>query len=657
MTFFFTFTGTCKIERNCTATIKVSEAEDKKVTVDVCHSHYGHRSQLQHIKFSKRQRREIAAKVEQGVSRDKILSDIRKDVGTIFQKIHLVEKKDINNIAKSFNLFDFKRHDNDQDSVAAWIHEWKNQPDNPVLFYKLQGEHCRCFEDDDFIIVLQTEFQQQLLQKFGNDGICVDTTHGTNMYDFLLTTVMVVDDFGTGQPVGWCMANHETFPFVKVFFDALIKNSGNFSPKWFMSDLAPQYYDAFSEVSNSIPKKLFCTWHVDKAWREEIKKMVSGSMEVEAEVYKMLRVILQQTEVNVFEDSLDGLVDHLSKTKETKAFADYFVKFWVPKKRHWGYCYRVGCGINTNMFVEAFHRVLKYNYMKGKQNRRVDACLFSLIKVNQDRVFQRLIRLTKGKPGFRMNLVRKRHVNSLQLDTETVVKDSTNDDVSKWIIQSENGDNTYVVTCHEDSCSNDNCQLKCHDCSACSHFLSCTCIDFLMNNISCKHVHLVQRVRVPVQDNQDHFSHEEGSEDYRSSEIEKTFTHVRSGKVSDIENTKERVITALTQLITEVRNAIPTDEEPLKCLEQRISAARNTFISLKENKLESLKERNHIAPNKNVARQRRFQSTKAKRKPTRTRLAKRTILESQNILWKIHQQGEAISLQYTSALLMVSRNF
>ena len=32
---------------------------------------------------------------------------------------------------------------------------------------------------DDFIVVVQTEFQRHLMQKFANKGICCDSTHGT----------------------------------------------------------------------------------------------------------------------------------------------------------------------------------------------------------------------------------------------------------------------------------------------------------------------------------------------------------------------------------------------------------------------------------------------------------------------------------------------
>lgn len=39
--------------------------------------------------------------------------------------------------------------------------------------------------------------------------------------------------------------------------------------------------------------------------------------------------------------------------------------------------------VNTNMYVEAFHRVLKYVYLKGKVNKRLDKCLGILLNLNQ----------------------------------------------------------------------------------------------------------------------------------------------------------------------------------------------------------------------------------------------------------------------------------
>ena len=53
-----------------------------------------------------------------------------------------------------------------------------------------------------------------MLLSFGSNGILVDSTHGTNMFDLLLVKMMVVDKFGTGEPVGWCIAYHEDYNFM-----------------------------------------------------------------------------------------------------------------------------------------------------------------------------------------------------------------------------------------------------------------------------------------------------------------------------------------------------------------------------------------------------------------------------------------------------------
>ena len=96
----FPLSGTSKIERNCTVMLKVTEMEDGKFSVDACHSHYGHRRQLQHTLLTNRQRKAIALKVQQGIPSSRILDDIRSDIGNTLTKIHLMEKQDISNIAR-----------------------------------------------------------------------------------------------------------------------------------------------------------------------------------------------------------------------------------------------------------------------------------------------------------------------------------------------------------------------------------------------------------------------------------------------------------------------------------------------------------------------------------------------------------------------------
>ena len=49
----FYFAGTCKIDRNCTATMKVTRFTDGGITVDVCYTHYGHEKDPTHLRTGK----------------------------------------------------------------------------------------------------------------------------------------------------------------------------------------------------------------------------------------------------------------------------------------------------------------------------------------------------------------------------------------------------------------------------------------------------------------------------------------------------------------------------------------------------------------------------------------------------------------------------
>ena len=57
----------------------------------------------------------------------------------------------------------------------------------------------------------------------------MDSTHGTNTYDFNLTTILVIDEFREGIPVGWAISNREHVTLLVKFFKAS-KNKWNLLP-------------------------------------------------------------------------------------------------------------------------------------------------------------------------------------------------------------------------------------------------------------------------------------------------------------------------------------------------------------------------------------------------------------------------------------------
>ena len=60
--------------------------------------------------------------------------------------------------------------------------------------------------DRDLLLGIQTEFQCDLLQQFGVEAMCMDSTHGTTHYDFYLTTLPIVDEWEEEVPVAWLVS-------------------------------------------------------------------------------------------------------------------------------------------------------------------------------------------------------------------------------------------------------------------------------------------------------------------------------------------------------------------------------------------------------------------------------------------------------------------
>lgn len=421
--------------------------DDGTMTVDVCYTHYGHEIELQHVWLSKTKRQQLVAKMQQGVPRERILNDIREGVTKDqFLREHLVEKKDLFNIQSAFGLKDYQRHQNDLDSVLAWITEWNQSPDtNPILLQNFQDSCLDGYDlpKEDIVLVIQSLFQKSMLEKFGASDVCCDSIHGTNGYDFLLTTLLVIDEYGEGFPAAWCISNHEDFKTMCTFFCEIKKNTGTIKASWFMSDVAPQFYTAWVGVMDDCPrpKKLLCTWHVDREVTKELRKKIGG-LQTEVEVYKMFRTVLEQTSETLFEESLRGFIRRLSLPSKTASFRKYFEQEWVSRKQEWAYCLRVGLGVNTNMFVEAFHKVFKYQYLKGKSNKRLGNLLLNLLKYVRDKTFDRLIRLTKGKVTSRLSVIHERHLRSLTLPTASVKVEE--DDT--WEVLGQDGISRYKVS-------------------------------------------------------------------------------------------------------------------------------------------------------------------------------------------------------------------
>ena len=102
---------------------------------------------------------------------------------------------------------------------------------------------------------------------------------------------------------------------------------GSITPTCFMSDDAEQFFNAWRSVFGPEKNKLLCTWHVDRAWRQKLHLV--HDKEVQAAVYRNLRVLIEETDKDKFESLLTRIVQQLQLNNSTEEFGQYFNNNYV----------------------------------------------------------------------------------------------------------------------------------------------------------------------------------------------------------------------------------------------------------------------------------------------------------------------------------------
>ena len=187
---------------------------------------------------------------------------------------------------------------------------------------------------DDFILGIQTDVQLDMLCKYGHMCICMDATHGTNMYDFKLITLLVHDEFGEGIPVVWAITNREDTTMLVEFLTVIKTRTVTLTaPTWFMSDNAEQYFTSWKGVFGAEgTTKLLCAWHVDRSWRNALKEHVATT-QARLEIYHHLRVLLMENEESNFRVLLPQFLSSLEQDETN--FCSYFKSHYCSRLEQW----------------------------------------------------------------------------------------------------------------------------------------------------------------------------------------------------------------------------------------------------------------------------------------------------------------------------------
>ena len=237
----------------------------------------------------------------------------------------------------------------------------------------------------------------------------MDSTHGTNAYQFLLISVMVLDDYGEGIPVAWAISNKEDTTTLVQYLMAVKEQVKSIEFTIFMSDDADAFYNAWQTVFGGEAKKLLCFFHVDRAWRKNLNEHIKNKQDL-VETYHQLRTLLTETDKSKFHVLLQQFMSLIKQ--RFPSFYNYFSNTYAKRAPIWATCYRVGTVANTNMHLESFHRKLKVVYLGSKQNRRLDHLLHVLLKISRDIIFESFRKFEIRKLSHRKCEIRRRHLRA-----------------------------------------------------------------------------------------------------------------------------------------------------------------------------------------------------------------------------------------------------
>ena len=621
----FKIQGSSKIDEKCCAFMRVTIDNDtKEVQVKHSLSHVGHDTRLGHLRISEELRTKIAGKLARKIPVEAILDEIRDNLGADLNRDHLTSKQDMHNIMHQFNITHVQKHSQDATSVHCWVNDLRDREYDSVLCYKPQGELKYGLPQSDFLLGIQTEFQKDTMKKHASKLVCLDSTHCTTGYDFLLVTVLVKDEYGEGVPVAWLISNREDICSLDPFFAALKERIGSVEVTDFMSDDAEAFYNAWTRNFPPPKRQLLCAWHVDKSLRTNIYRNVSNIAE-QVNLYKIVKVLQVETDQKEFKKKLQEFCAFAED--RYPSFYDYFKAEFLKRQKMWAYCYRASTTANTNMALENFHRVLKTCYFQRRRNKRVDHLLGALLKIARDKAFEAWEKLEKGKRTNKIKEIDKRHKNSLLLQTTDVDRVSENE----WKFPSPTLENVIYSVIKESDC--DRCKMRCSSCGVCVHEYTCSCPDFVIHSVPCKHIHSVHTANLSTEQAQTVTTSGENASEVIENERSYFESQIREPMLKDdsCEELKKNIAGIVDVFVNRMQEC--KNREALNAARAHLSNALTVLngISTTHETIEQLEIKQKIPSNKTFDKQPRFYSTKKKIAKKKKSLTKPTTEEKVQI--------------------------
>jgi hypothetical protein len=324
-------------------------------------------------------------------------------------------------------------------------------------------------QSKDFFLLFQTDAQIDFINENPNQNcLLIDATHGTNQYNYKLIIASVLDKSMKSRPLFYCITSTESTELLTKIFEKLkSKSFQKLKVKFFMSDLAPQYYNAFTTCFSQRPSWLYCLWHFKRAAQKNLLLKIKDE-EIRVTVREKFNIMVLTAEREDFKRRYREFEIY---TKENCVeFHNYFVKYHGKVKERWSLVDRKDSFVNTNMFQESTFKLFKTTYLKRIKRNRLDWLFTKLLKFDIRIVsIQIRLRYTNNieERGYRYKTMVSSHRKAMDMMDYSVSPLKVGFCINNYRVQ--------IKKPHV--CSSD-CEIVCRPCGVCFHCVSCSCLAF-----------------------------------------------------------------------------------------------------------------------------------------------------------------------------------
>lgn len=367
-----------------------------------------------------------------------------------------------------------------------------------IRFYKERTQKSERFQDleeEQFFMVIMNQFQIEMINNFNNQNervITMDGTFGLNNKKVLLITLMMIDEFGNGLPLAFCLSERENEVTISAFLTIVRELVGDINAQYFMSDDANQYFNSWKSVmiNNSKVKKILCSWHIFKNFKLNVREKIRDSKKQEEVLRKLIQIRNSQNIENA-KTNLINLINELKSSKSTILMGNYLKSHYLNRLDQWVYCTRDSLIPNTNMHIESMHRLIKIIFLSSKRIQKISSCIQMLRDLVEQKMIDRIVKLTYRRCDKKTNSIYQAHLKAEE--------EISNYELGLFYIDDETNAKVYEIISSEkrkyytvfNDLKDHTCEFSCKKCTICSHYMNCTCPEFLNNRKSCKHMHMI----------------------------------------------------------------------------------------------------------------------------------------------------------------------